>query len=282
MNVPVAAQQLILDLLSALRGDAMPVRALVAAAGVFEITENNLRVTLARLLARGLIERHQPGWYRLARGAEPVQSHVATWTHLEQRLVPWRGGWIGVLAAGRARRRRRAFDFLGLRELEPRLWVRPDNLSGGVEDVRQRLYGLGMEAEVPVFSLTGLDGGRETRARGLWEVEESRQRYRQIWAAIGESRERLPSLPLQHAVAEAFLLGGRAIHLLVFDPLLPEEIDPGHERRAVLEAMRRYDALGRCFWSRFMLECGGPEISSMLSYAATAAGGEPAALAGAS
>jgi len=51
------AKSLILDLLSTARGGAMPVRALIAAAALFEIGENGVRVELARLSARGLVQR---------------------------------------------------------------------------------------------------------------------------------------------------------------------------------------------------------------------------------
>ncbi len=57
--------------------------------------------------------------------------------------MPWRGGWVGVHTAGlergdrtRLRRRERALQFLGLRALDAHLFVRPDNLKGGVDAVR--------------------------------------------------------------------------------------------------------------------------------------------------
>ena len=42
---------------------------------------------------------------------------------------------------------------------------------------------------------------------------------------------------------------GRAIRQLVLDPLLPESIAPAAPRRALLEALRRYDRLGRACWA---------------------------------
>ena len=58
---------LVLDLLSTVRTGSMPVRALVAAGGLFGIDENRLRVALTRLLAERLVERDQRGAYRLQR-----------------------------------------------------------------------------------------------------------------------------------------------------------------------------------------------------------------------
>ncbi|MEO2236657.1 MAG: hypothetical protein ABGW95_00195, partial [Candidatus Poseidoniia archaeon] len=49
-----SSKSLILDLLSTLRRGAMPVRALVAAGELFDITPNSLRVSLARLCSTGV------------------------------------------------------------------------------------------------------------------------------------------------------------------------------------------------------------------------------------
>jgi phenylacetic acid degradation operon negative regulatory protein len=59
-------------------------------------------------------------------------------------------------------------------------------------------------------------------------------------------------------MVETFILGGRAIHQLVYDPLLPEPIVPAAERRALIDLTRRYDRLGRDCWSRFMRAHGAP------------------------
>ena len=72
----------------------MPVRALVAAGEVFGISSESVRVALVRLLSRGTIERNERGQYRIAPAAEPIQRHVVSWTHIDERLVPWRGSWV--------------------------------------------------------------------------------------------------------------------------------------------------------------------------------------------
>ena len=169
----LGAQALIIDLLSAVGGQPISVRALVRAAEVFGISENNLRVALARLLASGKVERNERGSYGISPEARPVQSHVAGWAEIERRMVRWEGGFIGVhtagLEAGRrgsAKRRARALWFLGLRELVGGLWVRPDNLRDGAAGVRAALSVLGFEAAAPVFALADLrPGSRAPRSR---------------------------------------------------------------------------------------------------------------------
>src|SRR5580765_171872 len=147
----------------------MPVRALVAAGDLFAISENSVRVALARLLADGLIERDERGAYRLGPRAQTVSHQVASWRSLDARLRPWDGGWIGVHTAGLARasrsivrRRVRALDWLGFRELRAGLSLRPDNLVEGVPGTRERLQALGLDPATPVFALRDVDPTTET------------------------------------------------------------------------------------------------------------------------
>jgi phenylacetic acid degradation operon negative regulatory protein len=253
------AKSLILDLLSTLGRKSAPVRALVEAAGLFGIEGNNVRVTLARLLADGLVDRDERGLYRPGPGASAVNDQIRSWRRLEERLRRWDGGWVGVHTgglvrgdAGRRRRRERALRFLGFRTLAPGLELRPDNLAGGVTAVRQQLSGLGLEPGAPVLRLSELDATTEQRARDLWDAAALATSYRDWVARIEASAERLPRLPRGEAMVESFTLGGDAIRQLVLDPLLPEPIVPARERRALVSAMRRYDALGRRIWTGWL------------------------------
>lgn len=254
-----AAKHIILDLLSTMPGRAMPVRALVATGALFQLAENPMRVALARLLAGGQVERDDRGLYRLAARTQAVAEQVGGWRRLDARRRAWSGGWIGVHTASlprgrtrRARGRQRALRLLGFRELTPGLELRPDNLAGGVDQVRRELHGLGLEAAAPVFALRDLDVATEARARALWPVTALAADYRRLRAAIEESLVRLSGLPAPQAMTESFLLGGRAIRLLATDPLLPDAIVPDGERDQLVDAMRRYDRAGRAAWSEFL------------------------------
>lgn len=264
----LTAKSLILDLLSTVRSGAMPVRALIAAGELFDVAGNSIRVELARLLARGLIERNERGQYRLARAAEAVQSRVAAWRRVEDHVVEWRGGWVGVHAQGSratraaGRRQRRAFDLLGFRQLEPGLWIRPDNLRGGVSEVRRQLHRLGVEESVPVFLLSQLDDATEARARALWDVKALRAGYREICSALAASEKAVLRASAEEAMVETFLVGGRAIRRLAYDPLLPEPLVAAEERKRVVQAMKKYDDVGRQCWSPFMRSHGAPTRTS--------------------
>ena len=263
------AKSLTLDLLSSLRGGAMPVSALVAAARLFRIDENALRVAIARLLGAGQIARDERGQYRLGEAAHAIDRRVLGWRAAEQRIARWQGGWwlvrAGALPPARSReckQRARALSLLGFAELAPGLALRPDNLRASVAELRGELRDLGLERDALVAHVTELDAGSEARARGLWKREAFAESYLRSLSELEVSEARLAGLAEERAMVESFLLGGRVIRELVLDPLLPEPLAPEAERRALLSAMRRYDRAGRRAWASFMTRFGAPHVSA--------------------
>jgi phenylacetic acid degradation operon negative regulatory protein len=259
--VTPTAKSLTLDLLSTIGERSMPVRALVAAASLFGIEENSLRVALARLLAGGMVERDERGEYRLGRRAAAVQQQVRSWRRIEERVRAWEGGWIGVHTGALRResrstleRRRRALRFLGFRELVPGLEVRPDNLSASLEGLRRELGALGLPSAAPVFSISMIDAASDAAARALWDGDALLADYRRSRTELASSEARLPGLSARESMVESFLLGGRVIRQIVLDPLLPEPIVPAAERRELVATMRRYDKLGHACWRAFFAQ----------------------------
>ncbi|HUE39549.1 MAG TPA: PaaX family transcriptional regulator [Candidatus Binatia bacterium] len=254
----LTAKSFVLDLLSTLGGRSMPVRGLVAAAGLFGIEANSLRVALARLLAAGTLERDERGEYRLGERAQAVQHHVVSWRRLEERIRQWPGGWIAIhtsiLGRADARRCERAFRFFGFRELSAGLEVRPDNLVIALSDLHRELVSLGLPRRAPVFTIAELDEASQARAAGSWNVRKLVAEYHRSIGALEASAVRLPKLAPGEAMVESFVLGGRVIRQLVLDPLLPESIVDAAERRALVAAMRRYDKLGHACWRPFFSE----------------------------
>jgi phenylacetic acid degradation operon negative regulatory protein len=260
--VEPSPKSLILDLLSTVGRSSAPVRALICAAELFGIGENRLRVALARLGAEGLVESDGRGRYRLGRRARAVSDEIRGWRRLDRRLRPWQGAWIGVQTArlgnpgGAVTRcnRARALRLLGFRSFGPGLEIRPDNLCGGVADVRQRLAALGLAESGLVLRLDELDPEADADARALWDGQACVASYRTTRAALEHSGRQLALLTRPAAMIEAFRVGGTALRQLVLDPLLPEPIVPACERRALIESMQRYDSLGREAWSGWLGE----------------------------
>jgi len=272
------ARSFVLDLLSTLRRGAMPVRALVEAAALFEIAEGSVRVALTRLLAEGLVERDERGEYRLGANAAPIRDRVATWRDLSAQLRSWSGGWIGIFGVAapsrlEQRRSRRALDLLGFRTLARGLEVRPDNLASGVARVREQLVALGLPAGALVCELRELDAISEARARSLWDTSALVAGYRRHCRAIEASARRLRAASEERAMVESFRVGGAALRALAKDPLLPEPIVPAREREALVAAMRDYDVRGRASWSAFLARHGVAHRATPVDSRAHARGG---------
>jgi len=267
----VSPRSLILDLLSTLGRGAMPVRVLVRAGDLFGISENNLRVALARLVQAGRVERDERGRYRMGEAARPVNRRVTAWSAVESRLRPWSGDWIAVWTAGLPRGNRRALRageralrLEGFRALEPGLAIRPDNLAGGVAALREDLHELGLDPAAPVARLADLDAEREARARSLWDAEGLPAAHRTSRHAVDASAARLDGLPVPEAMVESFRVGGAALRTIVLDPLLPDALVPGDERRALVAAMTDYDRRGREAWRGFLASHGVVQLRAPL------------------
>jgi len=255
-------KSVVLDLLSTLRGHAAPVRFLVAAAEIFDIDSNATRVAITRLLSCGLIERDERGAYRTGSAASPIIRRLNSWRKIEKRTRDWDGSWVGATpeAATTAKEERavstRALEFTGMREFSPGLWIRPNNLEGGLAAARESLHALRLADSCPIFTIRDLDAAGQARARSLWDAEAIRSLYRTLAADLDKSSAELPRMEERKAMAESFLLGGEAIRRIVLDPLLPDAIVPTTERDNLVRAMMRYDEVGRRAWAGFLSRFG--------------------------
>ncbi len=271
-RVKPTAKSLILDLLAILRHGAMPLHGLVEAGALFGIAENNIRVALARLNTAEAVERDEKGAYRLGERSEAIDQRAGSWRELSGQIVPWSRNWVGVLtdlrgrsreySGNRSTRRRQdqALEVLGFRNLEPALAIRPDNLAGGVGDLRVRLTSLVLPSSAPqgssvgplVFALRELDATAEVRALGLWNATDLIRDYEDGRSLLRTSKDRIAKMSAEEAMVESFLTGGRVLRQIVFDPLLPESIVPTAARSALLDAMMDYDDLARRCWAGFL------------------------------
>jgi phenylacetic acid degradation operon negative regulatory protein len=204
-----------------------------------------------------MIEAEARGTYRLGRKAVDLADDVRAWRAAESRVRKWSGKWIAVHsgALGRSdraalRQRDRALALLGFRELERGLFIRPDNLVGGVGEVRARLYKLGLDAEAAVFLLEGLDDEREARARALWKTKALTRSYLQWRQRLEKWLGTARGLDLEVAARESFLLGTDAIRQIVFDPLLPEPLADVEARRDFVTTLVEFDRVGHAIWHK--------------------------------
>lgn len=253
------ARNLILELLLAANGEPLSARDAITACGLFGISANNTRVALARLSSDGLVAAAERGSYALGKRAHKLADDVATWRTAEQRVRPWHGGYVAVHCSGPSqgdrksqRVRQRALDMLGFRELDRGLYLRPDNIENDLDAVRKRLYLLGLERKARVFVVSELDAATEARVRKLWDGRQLTLTYRKLRKQLEQWLAQCDRLDPDVAAREAVLLGGNAIRLVVYDPLLPDPLVDVEARHAFVETVHRFDRVGRALWRRFL------------------------------
>lgn len=266
----VSAKTVVLEVLSAgesIYQGVLPVRSLVQAASVFDIAENSVRVAIVRLRAEGLLESPGRGEYRLGPSAQVVNDKIHGWRTVASRVGDWDGSWAGVFTADLSRtdrpalrRRLRALRYLGFEELKSGLFLRPNNLTPGIDGIRDELAALGLDAGASVFRIEELNPDEEQRARALWDGPSLEQTYSKLHTELTVSLGRLEELSLNDSVREAFLLGREGIRHVVLDPLLPEPLIDEDKRSSMVHVLQTYCDKGLNLWTRF-LEVGDSAVA---------------------
>ena len=254
----IQPKHLLLELLLASGDNPLPVSHAVAAGAVFGLSENHVRVTLARLAAQDMVLATERGTWRLGPAAQGLAQDVANWRRAAQRLRPWNGQYVAVHCGSLARsdrtallQRERALHLLGFAELQRDFYVRPDNIEPDIAAIRQRLHTLGLEPQAVVCGCSAFDPATETAVDALWDGTVLNHGYRATQQRLEAWLASAARLPTAQAARECFFLGGAAIRQLVYDPLLPEPMVDGALRQAFIDSVHAFDEAGRAIWNRF-------------------------------
>lgn len=251
----------ILDMLRSARSRRRSAQSLIAAGALFGFPENTVRVTLSRLMARGMIESPGRGLYRLASTTDALNDFVERWRLGERRVRRWTtGDWLFVHHSGASTGPDRngerhsqslwALDALGFRPVRPDLLARPDNLTLSVPELRTLALRIGLGPDA-LFVRGRPEGESEATAwSDHWQPQQLDADYRQALMRLAASAARLPEMPLEAACMECFTLGGEMIHRLAKDPLLPGDWVDVDARRQLSQCMLDYDAQGKAIWDR--------------------------------
>ena len=255
MVVKPTAKRFVLELLTAADSHRGSIANLIAAADVLGIDEGNVRVAVTRLVATGTLEPVERGEYRLGAATRALTTQLTSWRDLEVRN--WDGSWacvqvgdLGRTDRSALRKRERALRLQGLRELARGLSVRPDNLVGGIDVLRTKLVALGVEPAAIVFRASELDAETDEHARSLWDRDRLTATYRQTTARIDRFITSMVELSPRIAARESFLFGSDVLRMITFDPRLPAPLVDVQARRALVDAMKRLDAVGRNSWAQ--------------------------------
>jgi len=259
MEKKITPKSLVLGLLQASDNRAIPVKGLVRAGEIFGFTGNTIRVTTARLIREGTIESNERGLYCLSDKNTLFSRFIESWRDGEGRLKDWDGAWICCLMQKRTVKRKTKtqsiLDLSGFKEGLPGLWVRPHNLTISIRHLEALFVNFGKLDDKVMFVARDFSVKQtEQWMKYLWPVDEIIKRQQAFLSKMEKSAERIEKIPLEQAMIESFRIGSEAVHLLISDPLLPEEIMGKTNRVALTKAMSEYDGLGKKVWSKGIQE----------------------------
>ena len=233
-------------------------RRLLAAGSVFQFSNNQMRVALSRLANEGLLNNSERGRYALSHTAEKLRAEIQRWQHIERQRQPWNDDWATIICGNLAaessaqfRSQSRALALRGMRRWRPGVWVRPNNLSGGLPGLISDLQSLGLDAIQGSFLINNADENTVQELLSLWDISALEQDYVKRLSAVRAAITRLIA-PQPELLIETMELGSDTIRFLLKDPLLPDNLTDSHCRRALIESMQDYDRLGRELWQQFI------------------------------
>ena len=254
----LSAPELILSLADAAPEPRLSAADLVAAGALLGIDTGTIRVAAARLVKKGVLEQPTRGQYRLGSRGGELHRRILAWHRVEEQLAHWDGRWIGIFTAhlGRSdksglRARERALRLKGFAAARPGLAVRPANLRTQPAELRAELAELGLDEDALLLGIDATDPAHPFDPASLWDLAALEQSYRANCARLEASTSRLPRLDTQSAARETLLVGRAVMRDILIDPLLPEAMVDTALRRHMIDAMRRYDRLGKNCWRAF-------------------------------
>lgn len=257
-NTKMNARDLIIDLLLGSQGRAISIKQIILAARLFKISENSIRVAVTRLSGDGVIEAIERGVYQFTH-----QSHewanvmlnrkqgikqTKSWTH--QYLAVFTGE-LGRVDRTALNRRERALKHFGFKELEQGIFIRPDNLAIGFDQLFNELKSAGLEDSAKICQISHFDKTTLASLPQLWATQTLNQNYKKYRDLIQQWLTAAPELSVEDAARESLLLGRQTISLLMNDPLLPEHFVDVGLRQQFAESVQQLDQTGLEAWRKF-------------------------------
>jgi phenylacetic acid degradation operon negative regulatory protein len=251
----ITPKKIVLDLLMAGHGAPLSSKEAVSACVLFGLAEVSTRVAITRLQADGLIQSIRRGVYVLGPQAQKIAEDVALWRHRDDLIRSWQNDYVMVYTQHLGRtdrtaliRRERALNLWGFRALEKGLYIRPNNLTLNLDDLRSRLCHLGLESTAILCLSARFDPFAQPRIEQLWQQDTLNQRYLAMSQQLQAWVMQVEHLALDVAAQQSLLLGRQAIHDVVFDPLLPDSMIDTPARTQFFCAVRQFDDVGQLIW----------------------------------
>jgi len=255
-------KNILLDLMGVRQNYALETSQLSIISAAFNISINNLRVSLNRLQSDNLISNDERGVYTLTNKALAKRKFINRWRLEPTQNSPWDTSWLAChlpIGSDRSLRKKslHALEWHGFKPSLDQVWVRPNNLNPSSAELSVSLSKLGLEPAANCFVMHEVQDALASQwAQTLWDVVQLDQDYAELTQKLQDSLASLQSKSIEVSLAETCHLGGEAIHRLAMDPLLPKEIRPGKHYQQLKNAMITYNHAGREIWLEQLEQLG--------------------------
>ncbi len=234
----------------------------------FDVSENSLRSTLARMITRGLLDREKAGrnsLYSLSGKGKMIRENVAL-AFETTGTREWAQTWWGIAfpvpdenssQRYRLRKKLSAFRFA---PWQPRLWIRPKIPA---ECIEQRLAPLFQQGRCRLLEMRFVHGLGPDAVRRLWDLPRVDRQFAKGLKMVEKNLAKVDKLSPPRAFKRKFVVGTRIVNILFKDPLLPPEFWPPLWKGEKLKTMfrewdERVSAVSRPFWHKIIkpgIEC---------------------------
>lgn len=234
-----------------------PVKAshMVMVGQLFGVSENHVRVALTRLGSEGYLKSVARGVYTLGNRAAPAGEDVKEWTSRLQAPAQWEGRFIAVHTGPLGRKdrqqvqiREKALAMYGFRESQPGLFLRPDNLSWGMDTLMDKLMSKGLEPQAFAFYLAPRDARQLKEIKSLWDGRKLERFYKSHTEKMRTWMSSYAEKPLEKSAKEAYLLGSEGIFHVRLDPLLPDEWIDTALRTSFFDTVKTFADTAQIIW----------------------------------
>ena len=255
MSTLLNARHLVLDLLYASKNHQISVKRMLCAAKLLGITENAVRVAITRLAQDQFIYCVSRGIYAMT--YKKFNNDVGLLKNPELYLsTEWDGSYILVSTGSLGRtdrsalaKREKALAYYGFRAIDSALYIRPNNLSPSILELKQLMVAFGLEASAQFFKVSQVESVRKVRE--LWNTAELIAGYHQASQSIQHWIAQAETLDLAAAAHSSFFVGKATILTLRHDPLLPAEWIDIQARSSLERDVRDMYQRGRQVWEQY-------------------------------
>lgn len=255
----ITARSLVMSLFNSSRANTLNINQLIRSGKLFDIEDSAIRMAVTRLFKEQLIESPERGIYQSGGKSHNLNIEIQSWQNTLHQIKPWNKQWLMVLTThlGRTNKTqlnasKRSFNLCGFAEAEKGVWVRPNNLNTTVNQLYNRLTGIGMPSKAHLIATENVANSIEKSWCDLWPIKTLEANYRMANNEIQSSLIKLSTQSIEASAKESLLLGESIIRQINLDPLLPNEMINNQLRSDVISNMKNYNDIGQQYWQRFL------------------------------